>query len=773
MRKLVLATLRDMKFQKSRSLLIIFAFVLTIAFPLAFFNLGPSLIASTEMESANYHLSDFDIRIIRGNELSTAIIQQVLSGWDYKWINRTIINFAKANMEGEWVPFEMVGIQNMSQGINDIVLVEGRKPEVSGEALLHESVARHFNIDIGDNLTLNARIEMNVTIVGFVKSIEYVSYDLIQIGSVFLLDSDVKRLLNYQKNEYNSFLVLFEEPITLEEKRELARNITESLASRGFFILAVWMQEFSSYRRGIRDGTELVTTYLTIIAYVFLFIGGFITYIIMTRQVTEQKRNMGILYSFGFTPRSVISVFLLRTLLLGLIGSVLGLMLGRILLNFMLKNISVQWGLISPIVTVSSFSVLSVVILAFFSATFFTLLAVLNAARQKPLHLLQRHPMDERFSLKLSFLSSRKIPVTLRYALRNLFRHRTRTMVSIVSLGLVLAFSFSLLEAGYSARTTTDMYFANNARFDVKTVFVESLPMENVSRILRDAPGVTDWEPYFELTFQFKGKEELLTFSRGILVNSTMFNSKIIKGRWISGTNEAVISKYVVYQSGFDVGDVITGYIAGKEYNFTVVGIAADVDVLSSVMFSFDLVKDLFGTYKTNGAFVRSSNPKATVDHLNEEPLVQSSFTLELYHGRINNVIDNQMVIVSMMSSLGIVIAGLGIFAIVYVSLIDRIQEFAVMNAFGVPSWRMWFIIMFETVLMTMVSYLLNVIFGMPLTMVWVSALSSTVYHVETYYGMTEAIITFLSAFVLSFLSATGGFYQVASVSPIHILKEE
>lgn len=773
MRKLVLATLRDMWFHKSRSFLIIFSFVLTIAFPLAFFNLGPSLILSTESESDDYHLSDFDIRLIRGNAFSTAIINETLFDWEYKWVNRTVVNFAKANIKGEWIPFEMVGIQNMSQGINDIVLVKGREPKESGEALLHESVARYFGIKIGENLTLNARTELNVTIVGLVKSIEYVSYDLIQIGSVFLPDSDVKHLLNYRDEEYNSFLVLFEEPITLEEKRELARNITEQLAARGFWVIAVWMQEYSSYRRGIRDGTELVTTYLTIIAYVFLVIGGFITYIIMTRQVTEQKRNMGILYSFGFTPRSVISVFLLRTILLGFIGSILGLIVGVFLLNSMLEQIAVQWGLITPLTTISTFSIISVVMLAFLSSSGFTLLAVISATRQHPLQLLQRHPMDDRFSLKLPLLSSRLAPVTFRYALRNLFRHRTRTLISIVSLGLVLAFSFSLLEAGYSASTTTNQYFVENAQFDVKVVFIESLSLENVSRILTDTPGVTEWEPYFELTFQFKEMEELLTFSRGILINSTMFHSKIIKGRWISSTDEAVISKYVAYQSGFGVGDVIAGYIAGREYRFTVVGIAADVDVLSSVMFSFDLVKDLQGSYKTNGALLKSSDPKSTVDYLNKDSRVQSSFALETYQKRIDNVIDNQMVIVSIMSSLGIVIAGLGIFAIVYVSLIDRVREFAVMNAFGVPSWRMWLIITLETVLIIVTSYVLNLFFGTQLTRYWVSVLSSTVYYVETYYGMLEAFITFASAFVLSFLSATGGFYQVASISPIHILKEE
>ncbi len=773
MKKIILATLRDMWFHKGRSFLIIFSFMLTIAFPLAFFNLAPSLVNSTDLESDEYHLSDFDIRLVRGNNNSTTIIQKTLSGWQYSWLNRTVVNFAKAKIRGEWIPFEIVGIQNMSQSINELVLVAGREPRENKEALLHESVARTFNLKIGDELPLNVKTSFNVTIVGLVKSIEYVSYDLIQIGSMFLLESDVKFLLGYQSNEYNSFLVRFDESITLNEKRELARNITENLAASGFIVVAVWMQEFSSYRRGIRDGTELVSAYLAIIAYVLLVIGGFITYIITTRQVTEQKRNMGILYSFGFSFRSVLATFLFRTTLLGILGSMIGVILGRFLLEMMLQYISVQWGLISPQEVISNLSIVSVLFLSFLSANLFTLLAVLSAARQQPLSLLQRHPLDERFSLKLPLLSSHFIPVTVRYALRNLFRHRTRTFISILSLGLVLSFSFSLLEAGYSATATTNSYFENNVNFDVKTIFLESMSLINVSQVLSEAPAVLDWEPYFELTFQFKGMEELLTFSRGILLKSSFFHSKIIKGRWIQNANEVVLSKYVVYQSGFDVGDVITGYIAGREFSFTVVGIAADVDVLSSVMFSFELVKELYGGYKTNGVLIKSSDPQETVNYFNEHPLVQSSFTIQTYQRRIDSVIDNQMVIVSLMSFLGVIIAGLGIFAIVYVSLIDRVHEFAVLNAFGVSAWKMWLIILFETLVIISISYLLNLIFGLQLTAYWVSVLSSTVYFVETHYGLDEAILTFLSSFLLSFLTATSGFRQVSSISPLTILKEE
>src|SRR5271157_295712 len=74
-----------------------------------------------------------------------------------------------------------------------------------------------------------------------------------------------------------------------------------------------------------------VSTLLTAIAAISLIVAGIGIMNIMTVSVIERTREIGILKAIGSTDQSVLSIFLIEALLIGLIGSAIGLVLGYIL----------------------------------------------------------------------------------------------------------------------------------------------------------------------------------------------------------------------------------------------------------------------------------------------------------------------------------------------------------------------------------------------------------------------------------------------------------
>ena len=83
-------------------------------------------------------------------------------------------------------------------------ITEGRFDLESGEIAVLDTFAAHLNISIGDSLTLNlAGINETYSIVGFIQAINFLSYDLIQQGLIFLNEADLRDLMDFPEQYFN------------------------------------------------------------------------------------------------------------------------------------------------------------------------------------------------------------------------------------------------------------------------------------------------------------------------------------------------------------------------------------------------------------------------------------------------------------------------------------------------------------------------------------------------------------------------------------------
>lgn len=79
---------------------------------------------------------------------------------------------------------------------------------------------------------------------------------------------------------------------------------------------------------------------LRILSYISLVVGAFLIYNSIAVSVVRRRGEIGILRAVGTSSRAVLAIFLGEALLLGLVGSVLGVVLGRVLAGGLLKLIA-------------------------------------------------------------------------------------------------------------------------------------------------------------------------------------------------------------------------------------------------------------------------------------------------------------------------------------------------------------------------------------------------------------------------------------------------
>ena len=77
---------------------------------------------------------------------------------------------------------------------------------------------------------------------------------------------------------------------------------------------------------------------LRILSYISLLVGAFLIYNTISVSVVRRRTEIGILRALGVSARGVLLVFLGEAAMLGLVGSVLGIVLGRVLAAGLRRN---------------------------------------------------------------------------------------------------------------------------------------------------------------------------------------------------------------------------------------------------------------------------------------------------------------------------------------------------------------------------------------------------------------------------------------------------
>lgn len=286
--------------------------------------------------------------------------------------------------------------------LNPQEVVAGRAPAADGEAALDEDSAGELGVDVGDQVRLATSIgEVPATLVGITRFGSEETRD--PGGTVSLSEASAFRLVNSGVEAYTRILVAG--PTSGPAQEALVADLADAVPA-GFEVLS--HEQFLEQQKGaVTAFADLLRPALTFFALLALFVCGFVIFNTFSVIVAQRVRELGLLRAVGATPRQVRRSLQVEGLLVGLAGSVLGILAGA-LFALALQGVLGASGIELPGAGVRL--TVRTVVYALLAGTLITVVSVLlpavKAGRTAPVEALRASAVDTSGTSRLRLVVS-------------------------------------------------------------------------------------------------------------------------------------------------------------------------------------------------------------------------------------------------------------------------------------------------------------------------------------------------------------------------------
>lgn len=817
MKKIYVSAFRDVYFNKTRSTVVVLSLVMVIAFPLALTNVPENLnqIITDEREEYNLaHLTFFFVDIVDekiGEKIHDLTADYLQKDKDDIIVEGRIHDSSKMRATGnnrlekdEWIDLDILSYEEDNpMKINKILLDQGRYPKTDQETVILSSLAKSDGIELNDSVRLFGREgPLTYTITGFIQSIEYSSYDLSRVGAMYMNLEGISRYQGRSINGsyYNSYLLNFNFDIEIEDLRSLYEYLKlnfdldyENGELEEYMVFA-WFTREMSYRKSMQDALELTSQYLGL-ASIFIFtVAGVIIFVTMNRYVNEQKQTIGSMYAFGVRKKEIVLSFFFRIFILSIISTIIGLIVGKLFLDFLVSSLGEKWGLISNETHISSGSIIFSLLSSAIISYGFTYLALWNLIKLTPYEAM-RGKSSELKSAGLFFTLANLFPYRfMRGAAKNLTRNRTRTILTVIAFSLSLTFSGSLMYTHDSVGLTIDDYFQNRLNYDLEvnlgsSIFNDTTILEEISNLDTNndnRPDILNVEPVVIAFAPLTATPEKLTVLVSLRRETVMFDfsdETLSEGRWFrENSSEVVISRYVAGTLGLKVGRNYSLSFLGQPLPMKVVGITNELMVSASVFMDIRYLTAQYSSFgfKTvaNKLLVklREDVDVEVFQNILNEQFTSVDLTLSrgFYAKRFKSLSDSQTIIINLLTVLGLIVGFISIFTTLLISIVEREREIGLLHVYGNYNYEIFLQILVEGLMLGVIAFLPGIILAQfAAKNIWIVLISSSLFEITPHFAFEISLKLAMFTLISIVISIIVSFIFVTQRKLAEIIHEE
>lgn len=634
----------------------------------------------------------------------------------------------------------LVGVRDFEDQFVNIVSVEqGSLPQASGQLVTDYENLRtgRFPGVVGATVDLQTGTGswMTFDVTGRGGTLRYSSEVAEDVPFLYLSNEDVQRVMGYPAANSVDVVAADPSPAAVTAMvADIRTSLTTELGTLAYWdVLEVWEE---GDWPGREDFENFIVLFYTI-AGVALVSALVLIYSTMNTIVREQTREIGMMKAIGGSRRTIGTGYLRTALLLGGLGTILGIVSGIPLSNMVMSFISKEFGGTSVGWTLSTLALALSLVLGLGGTALAAWPALRRASRITVREAIEDHGVVASYGLKpLDRLVQRARIFSRRtqMGLRNTTRRAGRSLATATSIGLAVG---TMLGFGAILIIALDET-ANSQRLEGGDITV----WNNGSRGLDQRAGaliesVPEVEFVHEMIYsnvQFHGDR----FVWGLPAVST-YDHDVIDGRWFTEDEAAAGAPVVVVGEALaNITDAVVGQVVRVEtrrgpIDLEVIGIDGQLVNDGQGMFTpFHTVMDYEG-WQTGNFWVRTVAPDAaTVDvaadgiHRVMEQngyIVGSSLR---YVARDANRSENQIV-VNVVMAMGLPIVAIGMIGLVNAmttNILDRTREIGILRSIGARSRDLRAMFRAEGVALAILGWLLGIPTGYALgrLILWVLA---------------------------------------------------
>lgn len=766
MRKLDLRLLRFIKNTKGQFLSVILVVVLALCIYVSFSMTAMNLKNTVDYYYDLTNFADISVQVLK---ISQGHVEKLKNIEGIEQVQGRIRFDVPLQVEdaNEKVKVRIISIPRKEEQVNGLYMLEGKpvKNKFQGAVLL-EQFANARGIMVGDQITpyINGR-SYALDIIGIGASAEYVylmenEQTLLpapeKFGAVYVTEEFAQSVYGY-KGSYNEILIQVKDQNKIDE---IIKKLEKRLDKYG--IKRIIEREDQLSNRMLTEEIKQLEKTSTVVPVLFFMVAAFILYIILHRMVKNDRINIGILKALGYGNLSILFHYIKYTLLIGIIGSILGI-LGGIFISGMLANLYIQYYNI-PILKLDIYY--AYILYAVVLTGIFCVLSGLMGAKS----VLQIMPADSMrpetpkaggriFLEKITFIW-RRISFSWKIVIRNIIRRKKRFVFLVLGIALTYGINTVPVFQQDAMLSMFSLHYGSFQKMDYNIDFSKPMNHRAINE-LKHLVKIDIIEPKLEYPFELSsGWRKKVVNIVGIPYNTELYAFEDVSKKSIKLPKEGIFiteglaKKLKVHQGEFVK---IKNFIPGKEdVKVEVKGVIKQYLGINAYMHIGTMDKLLAEKGMITGVSITSEDD--VVEKLKNMKNISSVQSVEDMKNSFLQFLDSVMAATGILMLFGGVLG----FAIVYnatmISISERTMEFSSLRVMGFDKKEIFHMVTKENMVMTVIA----IIIGIPIGWMMCNGIAQA-FNTEIY---TIPVILTPKTFIISAV-ATIGFVMIAQLATL------
>jgi putative ABC transport system permease protein len=609
--------------------------------------------------------------------------------------------------------------------VNNVLVLEGRYFDSADESaiLLDTHFSKYFALGPGDTVSpiLNG-MRLDFPVVGVVASPEYlmVSPSRQEIipsprsFGVFFLPLEILQEKLGAQGMVNDIAIRLEKDA---DESAVVKRVQEKLAPFRLTSTTLRADQPSNY--GLKADVEQFREVAYLLPTVILLVAAISVYVMLGRQVRAQTPQIGLMKALGYSDVTVMGHFLLYALVIGVLGSVAGVLLGLPLGKWITELYAAELGI--PIIETRFYPdlILVGVALSLVATIVAAIAPSYGAARLLPAKAMRFDPAIAQVKGHVSFLERIvHLPLMLRLPLRSVFRVRRRSLTT--ALGII--FSYVLILMVWGLLDSIEFFFTENyeiiERWDVSVSFA-SVQLPAIQETILEWDGVKAVEPILQVPATLK----IGSVSEDILLTAFDPNQEMHILQLLDGTtaNQALDDGRLVIATGLaNLLDISEGDRVTIETPFGmqvfILGPTTDEMMNAVAYLSMAEVQERLHapTIPYNGLYLtvddsQSGQIKLSLYNLPDVVAVQRKADLVT---DMSGFMGLFYLLIGIMMAVAVLMAFALLFNAMTVSVLERKREFATMRSIGSETSRIAALLFAEDLILWLVTLVPGLLLG-------------------------------------------------------------
>ncbi len=602
------------------------------------------------------------------------------------------------------------------------LVTDGRWLTGPSETVIDRALARDFDIDVGDTITVQAPAgPTDMTVVGLAISPWRGPYPgwppRAYVDEAGLLAIEPER-----NRWYWSFSVRTVDP-----------DQTQNIVRQAFGMFpgsTVAIDDWEDVREDVAFWNEVNSVFLSIFSVFALVAAGLIVANIISARVLSQFRDIGLLKAVGFTPGQVTRVFIIEHLILAFAAGLMGIALGTLIAPFFTRGLAESMATTSSpaFAPVASLLVLAGVML---TVTLFTLLPAWRGGRVSTVQAITTgFSMPRAKPSRLSRVAARLgLGPAVVLGVKDAFTRPWRAVITVVSLLLTIVTVTISLGLVNAVEHVMDNPALQGEPFDLR-VERDRLTDAEVQELIASTLGVSSFHTRTEvMAIHPQTSDATSSAPPGLPVFRPGFTLRVAggavadagyvtpEGRMFAAPGEAVAAWGLFQEYGLKVGDRLQVEIEGVPVTLTLVGRYLDDDDDGRIaMTSFETVRAAVPEIEPH-AYLVNVTDDADDQAVESALLERSGFNLDIWSLADEAEGDRAIQsLKSVMYGLSLVLLAIGVINLVATTLLsvrERTRDYGIYRAVGLTPGQVVVTVAANVGLLALIAAVLGIPLGL------------------------------------------------------------